>query len=150
MKRFFIPLLLFVPSAMAAADLASSEDREHSYRTCRIGFIQDWTGLDGPEVGHGWHVYPVKDDPVWEGREIPEFAKALVGGEICPDLDSRGLPTRRYFILENHYCDKKEQYVREYYEFWHTQGKAIPKLTRIADNGKLRSCADAPPSNRRQ
>jgi hypothetical protein len=159
MKKCFIPLF-FLSALLTTAATGSDDKKQPAYRTCSIGFLQDWTGLEGPGVVKRWSA-SARDDPfwkgpVWNGKELPEFAKALVGGEICPERDSRGLQTRRYFILENQDCDKKELYAQEYYDFWRAQGRAIPKLTRLPDHlefqsgfpGTFRSCADhLPPTS---
>ena len=155
MKHYFIPLF-FLSALLTTSATASDDKKQPAYRTCSIGFLQDWTGLEGPDVGHGWYASARKDPfwkgPVWNGKELPEFAKALDGGEICPERDSKGRPTRRYFFLENDNCDKKEQYAKEYYDFWRAQGRAIPKLTRLPDRlefqsglAKVRTCADPLP-----
>jgi hypothetical protein len=99
----------------------------------------------------GFSLHPEQDDPVWQGRKQPAFSKAILGGQVCKDRDERGLPTRVYYAFtDKKYCEKREQYAREYYAFWQTQGDQIPHLTRIPDATSVPLCGADPTSHDNQ
>jgi hypothetical protein len=148
MNTRVIPLLALSLSLFASVEATAIDPKTWFPHPCTVGFKQDWTGIEGPDLAKGTYFHPDADDPVWHGKRQPTFAKAIFGGVVCKDRDERGLPTRTYFtVTDKKYCANREKYARQYYDFWEQEGAKKPTLTRIPDATSLPLCAENPHAN---
>jgi hypothetical protein len=131
MKKHLIPILLLTYGSVSVGGCVFAEDKP--FKGCAVGLFEDWTGISKADEITQSHLHTEDSDPIWQGNPAPKFAKATSTGEVCQDHDNRGMRTRQYFIFSKENCPQKEEYVKNFYQFWRSQGVGIPKLYRLPD-----------------